>query len=99
MLVLAAIGPSLGRPRVDTVEGSKHPNIKELRIQSQGKPIRIFFAFDPVRNAVLLVGGDKSGKKRFYKEMTPQADQIYDRHLEELEDAKEKKDKKKPQKN
>lgn len=77
-------GPNLGRPHVDTVNGSKHSNMKELRTQHQGKPIRTFFAFDPRRAAILLIGGDKTGKKRFYQEMIPLADRLYDEHLQQL---------------
>jgi hypothetical protein len=60
--------------------------MKELRTQHQGKPIRTFFAFDPRRTAILLIGGDKSGKKRFYDEMIPIADRLYDEHLQQLSD-------------
>jgi hypothetical protein len=91
MLVLSEIGPSLGRPRVDSLFGSKHANMKELRVQSNGRPFRIFFAFDPTRNAVLLCGGDKTGDKRFYEVMIKQADELYDSHLKELNDEKAKK--------
>ena len=82
VVVLAEIGPSLGRPSVDTVQESRFSNMKELRVQSRGRPLRIFFAFDPKRRAVLLVGGDKTGKNRFYKEMVPTADRIYESYLE-----------------
>jgi hypothetical protein len=79
---LEELGPSAGRPLVDTVAGSKHPNMKELRIT---QTMRVFFAFDPERTAILLIGGDKAGKtKRFYKKMIPVADRIYDQHLREL---------------
>jgi len=82
---LAEAGPKLGRPDVDTLKGSKFPNMKELRVQHQGRPYRVFFAFDPRRTAMLLVGGDKTGKKRFYEEMVPKADTIYAEHLREIE--------------
>lgn len=82
--VLSEDGPSLGRPYVDTIEGSKHTNMKELRTQSQGNPLRTFFAFDPRRTAILLIGGDKTGDKRFYDRMIPIADGLYDTYLEEL---------------
>jgi hypothetical protein len=83
---LQELGPSAGRPLVDSVEGSRHSNMKELRIT---QTMRIFFAFDPRRVAILLIGGDKAGKtKRFYKRMIPQADRIYDEHLQGT--AKEK---------
>ncbi len=79
--VLAAIkllevkGPHLGRPYVDSLQGAtKVGNLKELRVQHHGKPYRIFFAFDPRRQAVLLCGGDKTGKKRFYESMMPVAE-------------------------
>jgi hypothetical protein len=77
-------GPQLGRPHVDTIKGSCHPNMKELRTQSGGKPLRTFFAFDPRRSAILLIGGDKTGDKRFYDRMLPIADNLYDEYLEEI---------------
>jgi hypothetical protein len=78
-------GPQLGRPHVDKIKGSKHINMKELRTQSSGKPLRTFFAFDPRRTAILLLGGDKTGDDRFYDRMVPIADKLYDAYLEELE--------------
>ena len=77
-------GPSLARPHADTVKGSRHPNMKELRTQWQGKPIRTFFAFDPRRTAILLIGGIKTGDKRFYRKMIPIADELYDVYLKEI---------------
>lgn len=77
--VLEEVGPTAGRPLVDSIEGSKHSNMKELRVT---QTIRIFFAFDPRRVAILLLGGDKAGgTRRFYKRMVPKADKIYDAHL------------------
>jgi hypothetical protein len=77
-------GPGAGRPLVDTVRHSKHPNMKELRPTGT---IRVFFAFDPRRKAVLLIGGDKAGKtKRFYRQMIAKADEIYDAHLRRIEE-------------
>src|SRR5688572_995933 len=67
--VLEDFGPSLGRPLVDTVEDSAHSNMKELRVQYAGEPWRIFFAFDPNRTGILLIGGNKAGNKNFYDEM------------------------------
>jgi hypothetical protein len=58
--------------------------MRELRVQSRGKPVRIFYAFDPRRTAILLIGGDKTGIKRFYEEMIPLADRLYDEYIEEL---------------
>src|SRR4051794_39907588 len=62
--LLEEYGPNLGRPYVDTVEGSTFANMKELRVQIAGDPWRILFAFDPLRSAILLVGGNKRGDKR-----------------------------------
>lgn len=83
--LLRAFGPQLGRPHVDRIEGSAYPNMKELRVQIGGDPWRVFFAFDPKRAAILLVGGDKTGDKRFYEVNIPIADARYARHLDELE--------------
>ncbi|MBS1823148.1 MAG: type II toxin-antitoxin system RelE/ParE family toxin [Acidobacteria bacterium] len=80
-------GPSLARPYADTVEGSKFQNMKELRVQHEGRPYRVFFAFDPRRMAYLLIGGDKTGDNRFYDTMIPRADEIYARHLYEIGDV------------
>ncbi|HSZ55976.1 MAG TPA: type II toxin-antitoxin system RelE/ParE family toxin [Tepidisphaeraceae bacterium] len=82
--LLRRVGPSLGRPHVDGVKGSRHVNMKELRTQCGGHPFRTFFAFDPRRFAILLIGGDKTGDERFYQRMVPVADELYDVHLEEL---------------
>ncbi|AXN34735.1 MULTISPECIES: type II toxin-antitoxin system RelE/ParE family toxin [Vibrio] len=79
--VLREYGPTLRRPRVGKINGSAHPNMKELVVQSQGNPIRIFFAFDPNRTGILLCGGDKSNQKRFYKEQSKIADKEYSDHL------------------
>ena len=74
-------GPGLGRPLVDTIRDSRHSNMKELRPIGGG--IRILFAFDPRRMAILLIGGDKTGRwNQWYVEMVPIADQLYDEHLE-----------------
>lgn len=76
-------GPQLSRPLADTLYGSKYSNMKELR---PTQTVRVFFAFDPRRTAILLVGGDKGGKpeKRWYKKMIELADRIYTRHLEDI---------------
>jgi hypothetical protein len=58
--------------------------MRELRIQSGGKPLCLFYAFDPRRAAILLIGGDKTGDNRFYRRLVPVADRLYDEHLEEL---------------
>lgn len=82
--LLSEMGPVLGRPYVDTVYGSRHSNMKELIVQSNGRPYRTFFAFDPRRKAILLIGGEKTGQKRFYDDMIPIADRLYDEHLREI---------------
>jgi hypothetical protein len=82
--VLEARGPQLPFPYASGVEGSRHDHMRELRVQSGGKPIRIFYAFDPRRTAILLIGGDKTGDKRFYERVIPVADRLYDDYLAEL---------------
>lgn len=86
LVVLQQLGPGLGRPLVDTVNDSKFMNMKELRVQHRGKPLRAFFIFDPLRQAIVLCIGNKSGKKRFYKEMLDIAEQQYELHLSTLGD-------------
>jgi hypothetical protein len=81
ILILKEIGPSLGRPYVDSIKESKHKNMKELRIQNKKKLFRIFFAFDPDRKAILLIGGDKRGDKHFYQRLIPIADKLYEKYL------------------
>lgn len=88
--LLRAVGPTLGRPHADTINGSRHPNMKELRTQSNGRPLRTFFAFDPRRTAILLIAGDKTGDNRFYEVMVPIADVLYDEHLEEIKKEDDK---------
>lgn len=81
--LLAEFGPNLGRPTVDTLKGSRHANMKELRFSWQGQAWRVAFAFDPRRQAILLVGGNKGGadQRRFYKRLITMADARYDEHL------------------
>jgi len=83
-------GPNLPFPYSSGISGSRHSHMRELRVQSGGKPLRILYAFDPRRAAILLIGGDKTGDARFYERMIPLADRLYDEHLAELE--KEKRD-------
>ncbi|BCK76479.1 uncharacterized protein conserved in bacteria [Acetobacter aceti NRIC 0242] len=83
-LLLEERGPGLRFPMSSGVNGSRHNHMRELRIQSGGKPIRVFYAFDPRRAAILLIGGDKTGDERFYDRLTPVADNLYDAHLDEL---------------
>ena len=82
-LLLEQFGPQLGRPRVDTLKGSRHANMKELRFDAADGVWRVAFAFDPKRNAVLLIAGDKSGgsEKRFYRQLIAKADERFDEHL------------------
>jgi hypothetical protein len=82
--MLRTEGPALNRPYVDTLKGSRFPNLKELRVQHEGRPYRVFFAFDPRRMCMLLIGGDKTGNNRFYAEMVPKAEAIYAQHLSEI---------------
>ena len=77
-------GPQLPFPYSSAIEGSKHGHMRELRIQHGGDPYRVFYAFDPRRTAMLLIGGCKVGDDRFYERMVPWADRIYDKHLEEI---------------
>ena len=78
-------GPELPFPFSSGVRSSRHRNMRELRIQSGGKPLRVFYAFDPRRSAILLIGGDKTGQERFYERFVPIADALYDTHLDECE--------------
>ena len=86
-LVLEQFGPHLGRPRVDTLNGSRHANMKELRFSAADGEWRVAFAFDPKRRAILFVAGDKSGvsEKRFYRELIRKADTRFDAHLARLQ--------------
>ncbi|NES17554.1 MAG: type II toxin-antitoxin system RelE/ParE family toxin [Symploca sp. SIO3E6] len=81
--ILEEQGPSIGRPYIDTIKGSDFPNMKELRVQHAGLPYRILFAFDPKRQAVLLVGGNKAKDKRWYEINIPIADKRFRKYLEE----------------
>ncbi len=87
--LLEARGPTLPFPSSSDVRGSRHGNMRELRIQIGGDPYRVFYAFDPRRAAILLVGGNKAGDEQFYERMVPQADRVYDRHLQELAQAED----------
>lgn len=86
---LARGGPTLGRPLVDTLEGSKFANMKELRFDAADGVWRVAFAFDPRRRAIVLVAGDKSGtaQKRFYRAIIAKADKRYEKHLAELQES------------
>ena len=82
--MLERYGPELGRPYTDTLKGSAFPNMKELRIQHQGRPFRVLFAFDPRRKAYMILGGDKTGNKNWYVDAIRRADSIFAQHLREI---------------
>ena len=79
--LLEARGPQLGHPHSSAIASSRHGHMRELRVQHKGRPYRVFYAFDPRRMAMLLIGGDKTGDDRFYERMVPLADALYDDHL------------------
>ena len=81
--LLKLLGPALKRPHADTLKGSRHANMKELRADTADSVLRIAFAFDPDRVGILLVAGDKSGvsQRRFYRQLIAKADALYDEHL------------------
>jgi hypothetical protein len=83
-LLLMEMGPQLPFPYSSGVNGSKHPHMREPRVQSGGRPLRVFYAFDPRRSAILLIGGDKTGDNRFYGRMVPIADELYDVYIAEI---------------
>lgn len=83
--LLEARGPQLGFPHSSGISTSRHPHMRELLIQHQGRPYRILYAFDPSRNAILLIGGDKTGQDRWYDQFVPLADDLYDEHVVTLE--------------
>ena len=90
--LLQQFGPQLGRPRVDTLNGCRHANMKELRFSAADGEWRVAFAFDPTRSAILLVAGDKSGvsQKNFYKRLIAKADERFDAHLSRLKKKERK---------
>ena len=83
VMLLEEHGPTLGFPYSSATNGARFA-IRELRVQSDGHPIRILYAFDPVRSALLLIGGDKTGNDRWYVENVPKAEQIFEEHLKEI---------------
>jgi len=82
--LLVEHGPALPFPHSSGIATSRHRHMRELRIQHQGPPYRILYAFDPRRAAILLLGADKTGQDRWYDEHVPRADALYDEHLQEL---------------
>jgi hypothetical protein len=91
--LLVDFGPQLGRPYADTLNGSKYANMKELRFEASDGEWRAVFAFDPQRQAILLVAGDKSGgsQKRFYRQLIAKADRRFSAHLDRLKAGKKEK--------
>ncbi len=77
-------GPALPFPYSSGIAGSRFSHMRELRVQHQGRPYRVLYAFDPRRMAILLIGGDKTGDNRWYNRMVPLADAIYERHLKQI---------------
>ena len=91
--LLKVCGPMLGRPHADTLKGSRHANMKELRATTGDAVLRVAFAFDPHRSAILLCAGNKAGvgEKRFYRTLLDRADSLYDAHLRSLRTTRGKK--------
>lgn len=87
VMLLEEHGPTLGFPYSSDIKGARFA-MRELRIQSGGRPIRVLYAFDPVRSALLLLGGDKTGNERWYVENVPRAERLFAEHLKELEQEK-----------
>ena len=86
--LLQSEGPALKFPHSSNVKRSRHGSMRELRSQCEGRPLRTFYAFDPSRAAILLIGGDKTGDDRFYETMVPIADKIYEVYLKEIQEEK-----------
>ena len=95
VLMLEEAGPALGFPYSSGIQQSKFNHMRELRIQHEGRPYRVLYAFDPARSAFLIFGGDKTGDDRWYEKMAPEADAIYEDHLKALQKEEQRADKKK----
>jgi hypothetical protein len=95
--ILEQLGPQLGRPRVDTLNGSDYANMKDIRFDAADRAWRFAFAFDPNRVAMVLCGGDKSGgsEKRFYRQLIAKSDKRFAAHLAKVKEQKQKKERKK----
>jgi hypothetical protein len=89
IIILSTKGPLLNRPYVDTLKGSKISNLKELRTKSGNSQYRTIFCFDPERDIILLVGGNKSNVKKFYESIIPKAEQLYFDYLKEIRSIKD----------
>jgi hypothetical protein len=88
VILLSTKGIALGYPHSSKISASRHSHVRELRIQHEGRPYRVLYAFDPNRDALLLIGGDKTGNDRWYEIFVPIADRLYDEHLDELKRKK-----------
>jgi hypothetical protein len=86
VMLLQRAGPGLRYPYSSSVNSSRYPHMRELRVQHAGRPYRVLYAFDPLRAAILLIGGDKTGNDRWYETFVPIADRLYDAHLNQLRD-------------
>ena len=83
--LLEQFGPNLRFPHTSGIQGSRIAHMRELRVQHKGNPLRILYAFDPRRMAILLIGGDKTGNNRWYDEYVPVAEDLYDEHIHSLQ--------------
>ena len=95
VLMLAEAGPALAFPYSSGIQKSKFSHMRELRIQHEGRPYRVLYAFDAARSAFLILGGDKTGDDRWYDTMVPKADAIYTEHLKALREEQKRASKKK----
>ena len=82
--LLIEYGVKLGHPKSSGIHSSRHSHMRELRPNDGRSPIRVFYAFDPRRTSILLIGGHKTGEDLFYRQYVPIADRLYDQYLEEL---------------
>jgi len=89
IIILSNYGPSLSRPYVDTLKGSKLNNLKELRTKFKNNYFRIIFAFDPERDIILLVGGNKSNDKNFYSKIISKAEKLFLKHIDDIQRIKD----------
>lgn len=82
--LLVSQGPHLKMPYSSQIKGSRFGSLRELRVQHEGRPYRILYAFDPRRSALLLLGGDKTGDNRWYERMIPRTEALLEEHLRDL---------------
>ena len=84
--LLQEYGPTLPRPHADVIVTSRHSNMKELRGKVEDRQLRVLYAFDPIRTALLLIGGDKTSDPKWYQRLVPVADDLFDQHLKQFKD-------------